>query len=111
MGKTTSRAAADTTPPETTDPTAGDPTDGPSADTTKGQTFQEAAAEATPDAGPGYLGTSPEAVRTGLDEGYGLSQRNPAILQGEPVPDPRPDVDDSEAIEAAKAAESADQEG
>lgn len=70
--------------------------------TTKGQTFAEAAAAATPDEGPGYWGTSPERERTGKAD-KGLSQQSPGILDGSvPAPDPRPHVDDSEAIERLK---------
>jgi hypothetical protein len=75
------------------------PTDGsdePDAGSTKGQTFAEAAEAATP-AEVGYLGTSPEAERTGRTD-KGLSQRNPAILRGGPVPDARPGVDDTKAL-------------
>ena len=64
---------------------------------TKGATSQEAAAAATP-ADKGYLGTSPERERTGRAD-KGLSQANPAIMSGGTIPDPRPGVDDTEALE------------
>lgn len=68
---------------------------------TKGADFSEAAEAATPDP-KGYLGESPEAIRTGRRD-KGLSQRNPAVMnQGGAVPDPSPYVDDSEAIAALK---------
>lgn len=67
---------------------------------TKGMTFAQAAEAATPDE-RGYTGTSPEAERTGRRD-KGLSQRNPAIMQGGPIPDPRPSVDDSEALDALR---------
>lgn len=67
--------------------------------TTKAQTFQAAAEEATPHEGDGFLGTSPERERTGRSD-KGLSQRNPAILAGGPIPDPRQGVDDSEGLAA-----------
>lgn len=70
-------------------------------DTTKGQTFSEAAKAATPDE-VGYLGFSPEAERTGRAD-KGLSQANPAIMRGGPVPDVRASVDDSEALAALKS--------
>lgn len=72
--------------------------DGDAATTTKAQTFADAAAAATP-AETGYTGFSPEADRTGRRD-KGLSQRNPAIMQGGPVPDVRVGVDDSEALSA-----------
>lgn len=78
--------------------------DEPEADTdgrmsTRGASFQEAAEAAEPDP-KGYLGESPEAIRTGRRD-KGLSQKNPAVMnQGGAVPDPSPAVDDSEAIKA-----------
>lgn len=71
--------------------------------TTKASTFQEAAATVDLDQAreQGYIGTSPEAERTGRRD-KGLSQRNPAILNGDPVPDARPQVDDAGAIKALK---------
>jgi hypothetical protein len=67
--------------------------------TTKAQTFQAAAEEATPHEGDGFLGFSPERERTGRSD-KGLSQRNPAILTGGPIPDSRQGVDDSEGLAA-----------
>ena len=67
---------------------------------TKAQTFAEAAKAATPD-DKGYAGISPEAERTGRRD-KGLSQRNPAILSGGPVPDSRASVDDDEALAALR---------
>lgn len=64
--------------------------------TTKGQTFAEAAAAATP-SDVGYLGVSPERERTGMTD-KGLSQANPAVMTGGQLPDPRRGVDDSEAL-------------
>lgn len=84
-------------------PAPQDPQEGagtPEATTTKAQTFQDAAEAATP-ADRGYLGYSPEAERTGRAD-KGLSQQNPAVMRGGPLPDPRPGVDDSEAIAALK---------
>lgn len=66
------------------------------AQTTKGATFQEAAKAATP-ADLGYTGTSPERERTGMVD-KGLSQANPAVMRGGAIPDPRPGVDDAEAL-------------
>lgn len=58
-------------------------------------TFQDAAEV-------GFIGESPERERTGAPD-KGLSQANPAVMnQGGPVPDARPSVDDSEAIQALK---------
>lgn len=72
--------------------------EGDKATTTKAQTFSDAAAAAQPHE-VGYTGFSPEAERTGRRD-KGLSQRNPAILNGGPVPDVRVGVDDSEALDA-----------
>lgn len=83
-------------PPEQAGDKPGDATT-----TTKAATFQDAAKVATPDEGQGYLGFSPEADRTGRRD-KGLSQRNPAVMSGGPLPDPRPGVDDSEALAALK---------
>lgn len=66
---------------------------------TKATTFQDAAKAATPDTGAGVVGSSPEAERTGRRD-KGLSQRNPAILSGGPVPDSRQGVDDSAGLAA-----------
>lgn len=75
-------------------------TAGPPADTeTKGATFQEAAEAGTFTATDGAIGYSPERERTGRRD-KGLSQANPAIMQGGPVPDARSGVDDSEALAA-----------
>jgi len=63
---------------------------------TKGATFQEAAAAATP-SDQGYIGYSPERERTGMTD-KGLSQSNPAVMTGGQLPDPRQGVDDSEAL-------------
>lgn len=78
----------------------GDPS---TADTsTKGATFAEAAAAYTEQSALGYFGSSPERERTGAAD-KGLSQQSPGILDGSsPAPDPRPQVDDSEAIERLK---------
>lgn len=66
---------------------------------TKAATFVEAAEAATPAAvEESYVGVSPERERVGRSD-KGLSQRNPAILDGGPVPDVRRGVDDSEALE------------
>lgn len=78
-----------------------DATPQPGETSTRGGTFQEVTADAPEPDPRGYLGTSPEAERTGRRD-KGLSQRNPAILSGGPVPDSSPNVDDSEAIEALR---------
>ena len=66
--------------------------------TTKAETFDKAAEAATPtETSASYIGTSPERERTGMDD-KGLSQANPAILTGGPVPDPRHGVDDADAL-------------
>lgn len=70
--------------------------------TTKGQTFAQAAEAFQESSEQGYLGTSPEAERVGRRD-KGLSQRNPAIMEGGPIPDPSPHVDDSEAISALRS--------
>lgn len=66
------------------------------ATNTKGATFEQAAQDADP-AEVGYIGTSPERERTGLSD-KGLSQQNPAVMEGGPIPDARPGVDDSDAL-------------
>lgn len=75
----------------------------PQDTTTKASTFQEAAQAVDLDKAreQGYIGTSPEAERTGRPD-KGLSQLNPAILNGDSVPDARPQVDDSAAIQSLK---------
>lgn len=66
---------------------------------TAAATFAAAAEVATPTPpAESYVGYSPERERVGRPD-KGLSQRNPAILSGGPVPDPRHGVDDSEALE------------
>lgn len=64
---------------------------------TKALTFADAAEDAIVD--ERTVGTSPEAERTGRRD-KGLSQRNPAILNGGPIPDPRHGVDDSAGLAA-----------
>lgn len=66
------------------------------ATSTKGETFDAAAQTADP-AEVGYVGTSPERERAGLSD-KGLSQANPAVMTGGPIPDPRSGVDDSDAL-------------
>lgn len=73
--------------------------DAPRDTETRGQTFVAAASAATPDDGQGFYGHSPERERTGRAD-KGLSQQNPAILNGGSVPDARPQVDDSAALAA-----------
>lgn len=74
-------------------------------ETTSGQTFSEAAEAFTEAHGQGYIGTSPEAERTGKAD-KGLSQQSPGILDGStPAPDARKHVDDSEAVKGLKASE------
>lgn len=83
------------------EPEQGD-ANGTADTTTKGQTFAEAAAAYNEQNALGYFGTSPERERTGAAD-KGLSQQSPGILDGSsPAPDPRPQVDDSEAIERLK---------
>lgn len=67
--------------------------------TTRASTFEQAADAATPDEGDGRIGLSPEAERTGRRD-KGLSQGNPNVMNGGPLPDPRRGVDDSNAIES-----------
>lgn len=75
-------------------------TEAPQGTQTKAATFTEAAEAATPtDEADGLIGVSPERERTGMDD-KGLSQRNPAVLSGGPLPDARPGVDDAEALKA-----------
>lgn len=76
----------------------------PQETTTKASTFQDAAAAVDLDAAraQGFIGESPERERTGRAD-KGLSQQNPAILNGDPVPDARPQVDDSAALAALKS--------
>lgn len=78
------------------DAPAEDQAPGDVATSTEGATFDAAAAQATP-AERGYIGTSPEAERTGRSD-KGLSQANPAVMSGGPIPDARPGVDDSDAL-------------
>lgn len=68
--------------------------------TTKAQTFADAAERAEPH-DVGRIGYSPEAERTGRRD-KGLSQSNPAVMEGGPLPDVRRGVDDSEAIQALR---------
>jgi hypothetical protein len=83
------------------EPAQGD-ANGTADTSTKGQTFAEAAAAYNEQSALGYFGTSPERERTGAAD-KGLSQQSPGILDGSsPAPDPRPQVDDSDAIERLK---------
>lgn len=75
-----------------------DPSQPKRTQTTKATTFSDAAKEATP-APVGYVGTSAEAERTGRAD-KGLSQRNPAVMKGGPIPDPRQGVDDTAGLAA-----------
>lgn len=71
-------------------------------ETTKGNTFTEAAQSFTETHEQGYIGTSAEAERTGKAD-KGLSQQSPGILDGStPAPDARKHVDDSEALKGLK---------
>lgn len=96
MAKATENKTDDTT--DTTEATEATEatTEDAKVTTTKAQTFQDAAKDATP-SDVGYLGVSPERERTGLED-KGLSQANPAVMKGGAIPDARRGVDDSKAL-------------